>query len=166
METPDEIEIPADPIDPSTVDQLEIQRAFTRSENLYANIDQGKVKVPPCTIEGEKIEIFELEPDGSYFFHAPRIATKIIELTSKGKKNITIDIPGITALVISNILNPDRFHFVAQTWKEVLSELLPKAIKKNSGISITCRTTAIIETQPYESIHGEITVIEKEVALA
>ena len=166
MKNPDEIELPEEYPGLHQAHPMALQLGMIENEQLMEAVYQGRTAVPPCTIDGEEVEIFSFDPNGEdQHFHAPRIADKIVTLISQGKKTFSLDVPGVTAQVIGNMLNPGRMYFIEQQWQQLLSQLLPKNIRERTGILLTC-TVTVLNTKPLPTIHGEFVILNGEIPMA
>ena len=163
MKKPDEIALPEDFPGLHSLHPMELQLGVAENEKVMQDVNQRRIQVPPCIIDGKEVEIFSFTPnEGDLHFDAPRIAETIVALITQGKKAFSMDVPGITARVIGNILNPGRMYFVEQEWQQLLEQLLPQYIKERTGTSVAC-TVTVLDTQPLPTIHGEFTVRSGEI---
>lgn len=153
---PEPTEQSVEPEDPeiAALDPVRLQQGFSTNEALYKGLEKGTIQIPPCKIDGKEFHIFALDPSGENdVFDQQLISDTIIELLLKGKTNFEIEIPGITALLIGNTLNKDRFYSISTTWRILLSHLMPQDIRKRCGIGIAC-DVEFISAPPYMTIKG------------
>jgi hypothetical protein len=138
--------------------QATLHAAYLRTVGLNEALDRGEVNVPPCTINGEPVIIFEIEQGSKrWLVCLNRMLETVIRLLTEGCRNIIIEVPDITATVIGNVIMEDRFYYIEIIWRDILAKYLSAEILKESGIMVLC-SVSLTGSEKSPIIHCEMQI--------